>query len=112
MKTNHHLFSASSARLFRGQDRADFHLERLRQNHQFGIRDAAKLRLDFGKRAPAQIPAEDRTAGGEHFLRQSLLVAQLPDLRPDDVLRFGHAPKTELDSRMAGELNCSIIGAT
>jgi hypothetical protein len=33
-------------------------------------------------------------------------------LRPDNVLFFCHAPKTELDCREARELNCSNIGAT
>jgi len=112
MKINRRNLSASVARPFGRQNCADFHLERLRQNDQFGIRDAAKLRFYLGKRSTAQIPAEDRTAGGEHFLRQPLLVAQLPDLRPDNVLWFGHAPKTELDTKTSGELNCSIIGAT
>ena len=106
-------FSGSAGtRLFGRQDRVDFHFESLCQNDQFGIRDAAKLRFDFGERATAQIPSENRTTGGEHFLRQFLLITQLSDLRPDNVLRFGHAPKTELDCREARELNCSNIGAT
>jgi hypothetical protein len=33
-------------------------------------------------------------------------------LRPDDVLRFCHAPKTELDTKSARELNCANFGAT
>jgi hypothetical protein len=94
------------------QERVDFHFEGLCQNDQFGVRNAAKLRLDFRKRATAQIPSEDRTAGGKHFLRHVLLVAQLSDLRPYNVLRFSHAPKTELDTRTASKLNCSNFGAT
>ena len=106
-------FSVSVGTRFLGrQDRVDFHFESLCQNDQFGIRDTAKLRFDFGKRATAQIPSENRTAGGEHFLRQFLLITQFSDLRPDNVLQFGHAPKTELDSREASEFNCSDIGAT
>jgi len=54
---------------------------------------------------------KNRAAGGKHFLRHALLVAQFSDLRADDVLRFGHAPKMELDTKTSGELNCSIIGA-
>ncbi len=96
------------------QERVNFHFESLCQNDQFGVRDAAKLRLDFGERATAQIPSENRTAGGKHFLRHVLLVTQLSDLRADDVLRFSfsHAPKTELDSRTTSKLNCSNFGAT
>lgn len=104
-------FGSVGTRLSRRQNRADFHFESLCQNDQFGIRDTAKPRFDFGKCATAQIPTENRTAGGEHFLRQFLLITQLSDLRPDNVLRFGHAPKTELDCRDARELNCSNIGA-
>jgi hypothetical protein len=32
-------------------------------------------------------------------------------LRTDNVLRFSHAPKMELDTTRAGELNCSVFGA-
>ena len=106
-------FGSAGTRLFRRQDRADFHFESLGENDQFGICDTAELRFDLGERATAQIPSENRTAGGEHFLRHFLLITQLSDLRPDNVLQlFSHAPKTELDSREASELNCSNIGAT
>src|SRR5882672_4802875 len=94
------------------QERVDFHFESLCENDQFSVRDAAKLRLDFRKRATAQVPSENRTAGGKHFLRHVLLVAQFSDLRPDNVLRFSHAPKTELDTRTTSKLNCSNFGAT
>jgi hypothetical protein len=33
-------------------------------------------------------------------------------LRANDVLRFYHAPKTELDTKTANELNCTNFGAT
>jgi hypothetical protein len=82
------------------------------ENDQFGVRHATKLRLDFRERAAAQVPAENGTPGGEHSLRQFLLIAQFSDLRADDVFRFYHAPKMELDTNRAGVLNCSIIGAT
>lgn len=103
---------SATAQLFGGQEGTDFHLECFCQNDQLGICDAAKLRLNFGEGAPAQIPPQDRAAGGKHLLRHPLLVAKLSDLWPDDVLQFDHAPKTELDFRRAGELNCSNIGAT
>jgi len=113
MRIYRRTFSVSVGAYFGGrQDFFDFHLERPCQDDQLGVRDATKLRLDFGERAPAQIPTAQRAAGGEHRLRQFLLVTQLPDLRPDNVLRFRHAPKTELDSSETRELNCSNIGAT
>ena len=87
------------------------HLERPRQNYQFGIRDATKLRFNFRERAATQIPTEDRTARGEHCLRHFLLITQLSDLRANNVLRFSHAPKMELDTMLTEELNCSVFGA-
>lgn len=86
--------------------------ERLGQNDQFGVRDAAKLCFNFRERGSAQIPSEKRAAGGKHFLRQLLLVTQFPNLRADNVLRFGHAPKMELDTKMSRRLNCTDFGAT
>ena len=97
--------------LQRRQEGCCFHLERPSQNHQFGIRDATKLRFNFRERAATQIPAENRTAGGEHCLRHFLLITQLPDLRANNVLRFSHAPKMELDTTLTEELNCSVFGA-
>ncbi len=97
--------------LQRRQKGCCFHLERLGQNHQFGIRDATKLRFNFRERAATQIPTENRTAGGEHRLRHFLLITQLSDLRANNVLWFSHAPKMELDTTLAEELNCSVIGA-
>jgi hypothetical protein len=112
MRTCQKEFFVSARTRFLGrQDRINFHLESLCQNNQFSVRDTAKPRFDFGERATAQIPSKNRTAGGKHFLRHFLLITQLPDLRPDNVLRFCHAPKTELDCRDARELNCSNIGA-
>jgi hypothetical protein len=98
--------------LFDRKKRADIHLDRICQNHQFGICHAAKLRLNFRERGAAQIPSLNRAARGKHFLRQFLLIAQLSDLRPDNVLRFGHAPKTELDPKTTRGLNCTNFGAT
>jgi len=89
-----------------------FHLERLRQDDQFGIRYAAKLRFDFRECAATQFQSEHRTTRREQFLRQSLLVTQFPDLRADDVLRFDHAPIMELDLILLRGLNCSVYGAT
>jgi hypothetical protein len=40
------------------------------------------------------------------------LVTQFPNLRADNVLRFGHAPKMELDTKMNRRLNCTDFGAT
>jgi hypothetical protein len=97
--------------LQRRQESCCFHLERPGQNHQFGIRDATKLRFNFRERAATQIPTEDRTARGEHCLRHFLLITQLSDLRADNVLRFSHAPKMELDTTLTEELNCSVFGA-
>ena len=111
MKIDRQKFPASGAHSLGRQDRADFHLQCLRQNNKFGICDAAKLCFNLGERASAHIPAENRAAGGKHFLRQFLLVTQLSDLRPDNVFQFDHAPKTELDSIQTIELNCSNIGA-
>lgn len=93
------------------QEGVHFHLESLCQNDQLGICHAAKLRFNLRERGTAQIPSLNRTASGEHFLRQSLLIAQLSDLRANDVLRFGHAPKTELDTKTGEELNCTNFGA-
>lgn len=95
----------------RRQQRRRFHLERLGQNHQFAIRDTTKLRFNFRERPATQIPAKNRAAGGKHSLRHLLLIAQLADLRTDDVLRFGHAPKMELDTTWDVRLNCSVFGA-
>ncbi len=87
------------------------HLECLCQNHQFGIRDTAQLRFNFGERAATQIPTEKRATGGKHSLRHLLLITQLANLRADNVLRFGHAPKMELDTTWRRGLNCSVFGA-
>lgn len=89
-----------------------FHFERLRQDNQFGIRYATKLRFNFREGAAAQFQPEHRTARREQFLCQSLLVTQFPDLRADNVLRFGHAPIMELDLILLRGLNCSVYGAT
>jgi hypothetical protein len=88
------------------------HFQRFRQNDQFGICDAAKSRFNFRECASTQIPSENRAAGSKHLLRQFLLITQFSDLRSDNILRFGHAPKTELDTKAAGGWNCSVIGAT
>ena len=87
------------------------HFECLCQNHQFDIRDATQLRFYFRERAAAQIPAKNRTAGGKHSLRQLLLITQFANLRADNVLRFCHAPKMELDTTRTPGLNCSVFGA-
>lgn len=92
--------------------RANINFERSCQNDQFGIGYAAQLRFDFRERSAAQIPALNRTTRGKHFLREFLLITQLSDLRADYVLRFCHAPKTELDTKTASELNCTDFGAT
>ncbi len=90
-----------------------FHLERLRQDHQFRIRDATKLGFDFREGAPAQFQSKHRAAGRKQLLCQPLLVTQFPDLRPDDVLRmFSHAPEMELDIKTGGASDCSVFGAT
>jgi hypothetical protein len=53
--------------LQRRQEGCCFHLERLGQNRQFGIRDATKLRFNFRGRAATQIPPKKRAAGNRHF---------------------------------------------
>jgi hypothetical protein len=100
------------ASFFGRKERVDLHLEGLGQNDQFRVRHAPELRFDFRERGAAQLPTLKRTARGEHFLRQLLLITQFSYLRADNVLRFGHAPKTELDTKPDGELNCTNFGAT
>jgi hypothetical protein len=94
------------------QKQVHFRLKRLGQNDQLSVRDTAKLCLNLRECGPAQIPSKKRTACGKHFLRQSLLITQLSDLRADNVLWFGHAPETELDTKTDGGLNCTVFGAT
>ena len=113
MKFLQQIISGSPGAAFgQRQQSRRLHFERLCQDHQFGIRDAPKLRFNFRERAATQIPTEDRTARGEHCLRHFLLITQLSDLRANNVLRFSHAPKMELDTTLAEELNCSVFGAT
>jgi len=94
------------------QQRCRFHFERLCQDNQFGISYATKLRFNFREGAAAQLQSKHRTARRKQFLRQSLLVTQFPDLRTDNVLRFGHAPIMELYLILLRGLNCSVYGAT
>jgi hypothetical protein len=93
-----------------------FHFQGLSQKHQFKIRDASQLRLNFREGGAAQFQPQDAAAGGKHFLRQTSLVSQFPDLWADNVLRpissFCHAPEMELDTNKGRPLNCSVFGAT
>jgi hypothetical protein len=98
--------------LFGRQKHIDICFERICQNEQFGVRYTAKLRLNFRQCCAAQVPPLNRTARGKHFLCQSLLIAQFSDLRSDNILWFGHAPKMELDTKTIPSLNCTNFGAT
>ncbi len=93
------------------QQNCGFDFERPRKHDQFGICDATKLRLDLRECATTQVQSEDGAARGKQFLGQPLLVAEFPDLRANNVLRFRHAPKTELDFISKRNVNCSVIGA-
>lgn len=97
---------------FGRQQRTDIRLERICQNDQFSIGYTAKLRLNFRERRAAQVPPLNRTTRGKHFLCQSLLIAQFSDLRSNNILWFGHAPKMELDTKTGRVLDCTNFGAT
>jgi hypothetical protein len=94
----------------------NFHFQSPGQNHQFRVRDASQLRLDFREGGAAQFQAQHGAPGREHLLRQSSLVPQFSDLRAGNVLRtfssFCHAPELELDNIGGGAFNCSDFGAT
>ena len=62
------------------------HFERHRQDKHFRITDTPELRLDLRQRRAAQIPTMNRTTRSQHVLRQSLVIAQLPDVWPNNVL--------------------------
>jgi hypothetical protein len=105
--------SASTGTVFAGrQEGIHVHFEGFSQHNQFRVRDATELGLDLRECPPAQVPTKNRTPGGEHFLRYSLLVAQFSDSRAHNVLRFsGHAPKMELDRKLGLGSDCSNFGA-
>jgi hypothetical protein len=81
--------------------RSDLDLERLGQDFQFGVGYATQLSFDFRQRGPAQVPPKNATPSRQCLLGDVLLITQLPHLRPDNVLRFGHAPFSELDPTKA-----------
>ena len=87
------------------------HLERLGQRLEFTVGHTPELGPDLGEGCAAHVQAQHLTAGGQHCLRHVLLVAQLPHLRPDDVLHVGHAPILELDPSAKPVVICSDIGA-
>jgi len=73
--------------------------QRSGQAEQFKIGNPAELRFDFGERLTTEIPAPSPAPCRQHGLRQSLLAPQSADLRPDDVPRIAHVPKSELKRR-------------
>lgn len=87
------------------------HLQGTSENHQLRIGHTTDLRLNLGKGSSANVPTNPGASGGEHLLRQPVLVSDFSDLWPDDVLSLRHAPVSELDSRGSYGLNCSEIGA-
>ena len=92
------------------------YFQRTRQNHQFDIRHTTQLRFDLREGGAAQFQSKQRASGGKQVLRQSLTVAQFPDLRPHHIfqcLLFSsrHAPRMEPDTILNELINCSIIGA-
>lgn len=73
--------------------------QRLGQTKQFKIGNPTQLRFDFGEGLAAEIPAPPAAPGREHGLGQALLAPQPADLRPNDVPRIAHVPKSELERR-------------
>jgi hypothetical protein len=100
------------ARLFGRQQYGHVHPESLGNDYQLGVSHATQLRFDLRESRPAQFQPQNRASGGEHFLCQSLLITQFPDLRADNVFIFHHAPKSELDSIGRRAFDCSDFGAT
>jgi len=90
-------------------ERGDLNSECTGQDVQLRVSHTAELRLDFRQRSPAQIPAEYATPSCEAFLGYSQLITQLPNLRPDNVLCFGHAPISELDRIRTRALDAPIL---
>lgn len=54
---------------------------------EFKICNPSNLRFDLRQCLTTDLPTEEVQLGNEHGLTQSALLAQLPNLRPDDVAR-------------------------
>jgi hypothetical protein len=63
-----------------------------RQKGDFGVRHTANLRLDFGNRVLADVPANTRATRGQHGLRPAFAVTNFSHDGTDNVLgdRFTH----------------------
>lgn len=74
------------------------------------IRDAADLSLNFGKRIPAHVPADQVQFGGEFGLGEAVLLAELAHHGANDISGRLHVPNPALDSgRICGNL-CAEFG--
>ena len=90
-----------------------FNPEGFGKDDQLLVSNAAQLSLNFRKRRSTQVQPANRATSREHFLGEILLIAQLANLRPNDVLWFfSHAPISELDCAPCVFMMCSDFGAS
>ena len=67
------------------------------ETEQFKVGEAPDLRFDLGHHVFTNVPAENTATGGKRGLGESLLSAECPESRSDDVLRRQHLPYLEVD---------------
>jgi len=85
----------------------ELYMQGASQNQQLRIRHTSQLGLNFRQGGPADVPTEASTPGGQHLLREFLLVPNLANLWTDDILFVCHAPILELDCTEF----CGVIGS-
>ena len=57
----------------------------LGQDQKLTVRHAPALAFQFGERLAADIPAQELQLGGQDLLRPAFAVAQVSDLRPNQI---------------------------